>query len=75
MHAGTKIAVGMCGMVLVGSVLRATLPHFSGITIMRKGQTFLLPLNRVAFWACAMAAVVAGAVLVIRALLHDLGLR
>ncbi|MGH9455109.1 MAG: hypothetical protein ACRD2O_14190 [Terriglobia bacterium] len=75
MHTGGKIVLTLCGLLAMGLVMRATLPHISGLVVMRKGQTFLLPFNRIAFWVCVIAGVVASGVVMIRAMLRDLGLR
>jgi len=58
--------------VLLGAALRALLPSGPGIFVAGRGRTLFLPLNRLAFWACVLSALVLAAMALVRAMLDDL---
>ncbi|MEJ2009361.1 MAG: hypothetical protein P8Z30_14605 [Acidobacteriota bacterium] len=63
------------GLLLLSVILRVALPHYSGVTFAGRYQTYLLPYNRVAFWACVAAAFIAAGITLFQMMLLDLGLR
>jgi hypothetical protein len=66
----------MCvGGFLLGLALRTVLPQSPRLFIMGNRERLVLPLNRLAFWACVLIGLVTGAILVGKAMLRDHGLR
>ncbi len=74
MWMGIKIVSVWITALVLGLTLRAILPNLPGLHIMRKGVGFVFPMNRLAFWVCVMTGFVAGAILMVKAMLRDLGL-
>jgi hypothetical protein len=60
---------------LLAVAVRALLPDQLGFTVTSSKTTLFIPFNRVGFWTCILAAVTVTALVVIRAMLMDLGLR
>lgn len=60
------------GFLLAVSV-RALLPDQLGFTLTLKTGTLFIPFNRVGFWTCILAAVTVTILVVLRAMLLDLG--
>ena len=70
-----RIAMVWAGGFLLAVAIRALLPddlvlNFSGIR-----PDLHLPYSRIGFWTCLLAALTASAMVVIRTMLADLGLR
>lgn len=65
------------GALLLGLALRTWLPHWPGVHFTWGRWSFALnrPQNRVAFWICLTVGLAVGGVLVIKAMLRDLGAR
>jgi hypothetical protein len=63
--------------LLVGLALRVSLRRWQGVHFSTKrwGYTLLLPPGRVAFWICVTSGLLLGLVLLVKAMLRDLGLR
>ncbi len=75
MAFGLKMLLTVGNLVLVGVILRVTLPHFSGWTFSGRREMFLVPYNRLAFWACIVAAFLTSGAVLVRLMLSDMGLR
>ena len=70
-----KIALVWAGGFVLALTVRALLPDKLGIPIY-DGQGFIMvPYSRAGFWTCLLAAVTVTALVVIRAMLADLGSR
>jgi hypothetical protein len=64
MTVGSKAWIALAIGSVTGLLLRATLPSDRGGLSFLWGGTFhVVPINRVAFWLCIVAAVVAAVVL------------
>jgi hypothetical protein len=64
--------VWAAGMVLAVGV-QALLPKASGITLYGKQSTLFVSFSRMGFWTCLLATVTVTALIVIRAMLQDVG--
>ena len=69
-----QIALVWAGGFVVATVVRAVLPDGAGITLPTDNELFV-PYSRMGFWTCLVAAVIVTALVVLRAMLADLGLR
>ncbi len=60
--------------LLTGLILRAIIPPstFPSLFIVREKETYVLPLNRIAFWICIGAGLVAGLLPLAKVIMHDL---
>jgi hypothetical protein len=65
--------VWAAGFVLAVSV-RAILPDQMGFTFAGRQAALFVPFSRIGFWTCILAAVTVTALVVVRAMLGDLGL-
>jgi len=70
-----KIVCMCVGGLLLGLALRTVLPQSPGLFIMGNREGLVLPLNRLAFWVCVVIGLVAGAIMMGKAMLRDLGFR
>ncbi len=66
--------VWVAGMVLAVAV-RALLPGGMGVTLAGRHGTLFIPFSRLGFWTCVLAMLTVTALVVVRAMLLDLGLR
>jgi hypothetical protein len=66
--------VWAAGVVLAVGV-RALLPDKMGLTIYARQGPVFVPFSRLGFWTCLLAAVTVTALVVIRAMLADIGWR
>ena len=69
-----RIAFVWAAGFLIAVAVRALLPDGMGFTIPRARGTFFLPYSRVGFWTCILAALTVTGMVVIRAMLVDIGL-
>ena len=70
-----RLAVVWAGGFILAAMARVFLPDENGLTFTGKHTTFLVPYNRIAFWTCLLAALTVSAMVVLRTMLVDLGLR
>lgn len=70
-----RIAIVWAGGFLLAVAVRTLLPDQSGINFPGSQSTVFIPYNRIGFWTCLLAAVTVTALVVIRAMLTDFGLR
>lgn len=70
MAAAASVIFSVGGLVVVGFVLRATLPGSPVFPVRWNAQEFYIPLNIAAFWVSIAAAVLVGTVQIIRAMLR-----
>jgi len=67
-----RIASASGVAVFLGTALRFVLPSGPGIFVAGRARTVFLPLNRLAFWACILSALVLAAIALVRAMAEDL---
>ena len=70
-----KIALVWAGGFVLAVAVRAILPEKIGIDLSGLGGELLIPYSRIGFWTCLLAAVTVTALVVIRAMLVDFGMR
>ena len=70
-----RVALVWAGGFILAVAVRAILPDQLGFTFTTPQSTVFVPYNRVGFWTCLLAAVTVTALVVIRAMLVDFGLR
>ncbi len=74
MSTTIKIVGTLIAGVISGVVLRVVIPLRWGIFFMGKETGHVIPLNRLAFWACLLVAIGFGAIQLIKAFGRDLGI-
>ena len=70
-----RIALVWAAGFLLAVAVRAMLPDKSGINLYGNSGAVFVPYSRVGFWTCLLAALTVTALVVIRAMLVDFGLR
>ena len=70
-----KIALVWAGGFLLAVAVRAILPETRGFNVGSGAGELFVPYSRIGFWICLLAAVTVTALVVIRAMLVDFGLR
>ncbi len=70
-----RIALVWTGGFLLAVAVNAILPDKVGLKLYGGVNTLLVPFNRIGFWTCLLAAVTVTALVVLRAMAADLGLR
>ena len=70
-----KVALVWAGGFVLAVVVRALLPDTSGVNFFASGGPVFVPYSRIGFWTCLLAAVTVTALVVVRAMLVDFGLR
>jgi hypothetical protein len=75
MQSWAKTIIIWAAGLLIGMALRVSLPTLPSIFITHKETHVVLPLNRLAFWACVLIALVLGTIEMVRAMAYDLGFR
>jgi hypothetical protein len=68
-----RIAIVWAGGFILAVAVRALLPDQAGLTLAGRQATLFVPFSRIGFWTCLLAAVTVTALVVIRAMLLDLG--
>ncbi|HUV70868.1 MAG TPA: hypothetical protein VMW15_14490 [Terracidiphilus sp.] len=68
-----RIAIVWTAGFLLAVAVRALLPDTVGITLYGKETSLLVPYNRIGFWTCLLAAVTVTALVVLRAMIADIG--
>ncbi|HEV2487551.1 MAG TPA: hypothetical protein VGT08_18650 [Terracidiphilus sp.] len=72
---GFRIAIVWTAGFLLAVAVNAVLPDKVGITLYGSETTLLVPFNRIGFWTCLLAAVTVTVLVVLRAMLADIGWR
>jgi len=70
-----RIALVWAGGILLAVAVSALLPDRLGITLYGKQTTLFVPFSRMGFWTCLLGAVTVTAMVVVRAMLSDIGWR
>jgi hypothetical protein len=70
-----RVALVWAGGFVLAVAVRAILPDHLGFTFTSPQNTVFVPYSRVGFWTCLLAAVTVTALVVIRSMLVDFGLR
>jgi hypothetical protein len=68
-----RIAIVWAAGFILAVAVRALLPDQLGFTLADGRAPFFLPFSRIGFWTCVLAALTVTALVVIRAMLLDLG--
>jgi hypothetical protein len=68
-----RIAIVWAAGFILAVAVRALLPDQAGFTVAGSQTTLFLPFSRIGFWTCVLAALTVTALVVIRAMLLDLG--
>ncbi|MFP5205889.1 MAG: hypothetical protein ACLGSH_11070 [Acidobacteriota bacterium] len=70
-----KIALVWAGGFVLAVTVRALLPDKTGVNFLGGSGSVFVPYSRIGFWTCLLAAATVTALVVIRAMLVDFGLR
>ena len=70
-----RIAIVWAGGFLLAVAVRALLPEQAEFTIAGRQTALFVPFSRIGFWTCLLAALTVTALVVVRAMLLDLGWR
>jgi hypothetical protein len=70
-----RIAIVWSGGFIFAVSIRAALPEKLGFNITTPQSTLFVPFDRVGFWTCVLAALTVTGLVVIRAMIADLGFR
>jgi len=70
-----RIALVWAAGFLLAVAVRAVLPDKIGVNLYGRGGAVFVPYSRMGFWTCLLATVTVTALVVIRAMLVDFGLR
>ncbi len=68
-----RIAIVWAAGFLVAVAVRALLPDQNGFTLVGHEGTLFIPFSRIGFWTCMLAALTVTGLVVLRALLADVG--
>jgi hypothetical protein len=72
---GLRIGIVWAAGILLAVAVWAMLPDKMGLTFYTRHGPLIVPFSRLGFWTCLLAAVTVTALVVIRAMLADLGWR
>lgn len=70
-----RIAIVWTAGFLIAVAVNALLPDKVGLTFTSSKTTLMVPFNRMGFWTCLLAALTVTALVVLRAMLADMGWR
>jgi hypothetical protein len=70
-----RIAIVWAGGFVLAVTVRSLLPDEAGFSFTSRQSTSIIPFSRVGFWTCILAALTVTALVVVRAMLADFGLR
>lgn len=70
-----RIALVWAAGFLLAVAVRALLPDKTGVNLFGGSGPVFVPYSRMGFWTCLLAAVTVTALVVVRAMLVDFGLR
>jgi hypothetical protein len=68
-----RIAIVWAAGILLAVAVRAWLPDEAGLTLTSAKTTFLVSYDRIGYWACLLAALTVTGLVVIRAMLSEIG--
>ena len=68
-----RIAIVWVAGILLAVAVRAMLPGGTGLTFTGSRTTLFVPYDRIGFWTCILATLTVTALVVIRAMLLDIG--
>jgi hypothetical protein len=68
-----RIAIVWAAGFILAVAVSALLPDQVGLTLTGRQSTLFVPFSRIGFWTCLFAAVTVTALVVIRAMLMDIG--
>jgi hypothetical protein len=70
---GVRIAIVWSAGFLIAVAVRALMPSQVGFRIPTSESTLFVPFDRLGFWTCLLASVTVTALVVVRAMIADLG--
>ena len=70
---GFRIAIVWTAGFLLAAAVNAVLPDKVGLTLYGSETSLLVPFNRIGFWTCLLAAVTVTALVVLRAMVAEIG--
>jgi hypothetical protein len=70
-----RIAIVWTAGFLLAAAVQALLPGKVGLTLYGRETALMVPFNRIGFWTCLLAAVTVTALVVLRAMIADIGWR
>jgi hypothetical protein len=70
-----RIAIVWTAGFLIAAAVNAMLPDKVGLTLYGKEGALMVPFSRIGFWTCILAAVTVTVLVVLRAMLADVGWR
>jgi hypothetical protein len=70
-----RIAIVWTAGFLLAAAVNAMLPDKVGLTLYGKEGALMVPFSRIGFWTCILAAVTVTVLVVLRAMLADVGWR
>ena len=70
-----RIAIVWVGGFILATGVRALLPDGVGLHLASGQSHILVPFSRMGFWTCLLGAVIVTALVVVRAMLTDFGVR
>jgi hypothetical protein len=73
LQLGFRIAIVWTAGFLLAAAVNALLPDKVGLTLYGRDTALLVPFNRIGFWTCMLAALTVTALVVLRAMLADIG--
>ena len=68
-----RIAIVWAAGFLIAVLVGALLPQTVGLTFTGKQGTLMVPFSRIGFWTCLLAALTVSGLVVLRAMLSDIG--
>jgi hypothetical protein len=68
-----RVAFVWAAGLLMAVAVRALLPDQSGLSFVGAKSTLFIPYSRMGFWTCVWAAVTVTVLVVVRAMMSDLG--
>ena len=68
-----RIALVWAGGFLIATAVHALLPDKIGITLYGHDTSLLVPYSHIGFWTCLLAALTVTALVVLRAMVADIG--
>ncbi len=75
LRLGLRLAIVWAGGFVFAVAVRVLLPDEAGVPFAGKQSAQLIPYSRIGFWTCLLAALTVSAMIVVHAMLVDLGLR
>ncbi len=70
-----RIAIVWVGGFILATGIRALLPDHAGLHFLGGQSHIVVPYSRMGFWTCLLGAVIVTALVVVRAMLADFGVR